>query len=105
MFVLVARIKSRFMSNSRMRLFATVIHPSRTQWNKVKQMEPNRNNMSELETEVAEELLTEIIFLAITSSDRLRDSWIKLADGIAVLIAPEKVERCKDYASYRARNS
>lgn len=68
-------------------------------------MEPNQNNMSELETEVAEELLTEILFLAITSSDRLRDSWIKLADGIAALIAPEKVERCKDYASYRARNS
>ena len=68
-------------------------------------MEPNKNNMTELETEVAEELLTEIMFLAITASDRLRDSWIKLADGIAVLISPEKVERCKEYAQYRSRNS
>jgi hypothetical protein len=68
-------------------------------------MEPQPNKMSDVEIEVAEELLTEILFLAITSSDRLRDSWIKLADGIAVLLPQKSVERCKDYATYRSRNS
>lgn len=105
MFVLVARIRSQFMYDSRMLRFATAMHPSRTQWKKVKEMEPTQNKMSDLEIEVAEELLTEILMLAITSSDRLRDSWIKLADGIAALLPQHKVERCKEYATYRSRNS
>lgn len=105
MFVLAARIKSQFMYDLRMRRFAIVMHPSRTQWRKVKEMEPTQNKMSDIEIEVAEELLTEILMLAITASDRLRDSWIKLADGIAALLPQHKVERCKEYATYRSRKS
>ena len=41
------------------------------------------NSFTPTDVELAEEMLTELIFLAITANDRLRNAWTSLADGVS----------------------
>jgi len=62
-------------------------------------------SFTEHDVELCEEMLTELTYLALTSSDRLRPMWISLADGVAMMVSPDALERSKDYALYRHRQN
>ena len=63
------------------------------------------NSFTPTDVELAEEMLTELIFLAITANDRLRNAWTSLADGVSQMVSPDAVERSKEYAAYRAHHN
>jgi len=55
------------------------------------------------DVELAEELLTELLYIAIKSGDRLREAWTTLAEGVSMMVSDEAVQRSKEYAAYRAK--
>lgn len=56
------------------------------------------------DTRLAEEVLTEILYLACTTRAELRLPITNLAEGIANILSPEQVERCKDYVRFRVQS-
>lgn len=66
-------------------------------------MENNHPSFTQSDTELAEEMLTELLCLAITANERLRPAWTSLAEGVALMVSDEAVQRSKDYAKYRVR--
>jgi len=60
-------------------------------------------SFTEHDVELCEEMLTELTYLALTSNDRLRPAWISLAEGVALMVSPEALERSKDYALFRVQ--
>lgn len=56
---------------------------------------------TEHDVEVCEEMLTELTYLALVSHERLRNAWLSLAQGVALMVSPEALERSKEYALYR----
>lgn len=59
------------------------------------------NQFNAEDVEIAEELFTELLFMAMTCNPRLRGPLTDLAEGVAAIISDEAVERSKDYAIYR----
>lgn len=57
------------------------------------------------DVELAEEMLTELLFLAITSGERLREAWTTLAEGVSMMVSDEALQRSQEYARYRAHNT
>lgn len=57
------------------------------------------------DVELAEEMLTELLLLAITAGPRLRPAWTTLAEGVALMVSDEALERSQEYARYRAHNN
>lgn len=62
-------------------------------------------NFSENETRIAEEVLTELIVLGLTVRPQLRDYISNLCDGLADSLPEDAVERSKQYALLRVRQS
>lgn len=60
---------------------------------------PPSFTVSDLQT--AEEVLTELLCLAITVRPELRLPITALAESVADILSPEAIERSKDYARYR----
>jgi hypothetical protein len=55
------------------------------------------------DTEIIEEVLTEILYLACTVRADLRLPITNIAEGLACALKPEQVERCKDYVTFRVQ--
>lgn len=55
--------------------------------------------------ELAEEMLTELLYLAITANDRLRPAWTSLAEGVSYMVSDAAFKRSQDYAAYRAHHN
>jgi len=53
------------------------------------------------EAEVLEELLSELLFLALTGNPNIRPALVDLCDGLCESLSTESIERSKDYARYR----
>jgi hypothetical protein len=65
-----------------------------------------RKNMvaiTEADKEQIENLLTEILMLALVAAPHIRPLITDIAIGVADLLPAEAVERSKEYAQYRAR--
>lgn len=58
-------------------------------------------SFTEHDVELCEEMLTELTYLALISHERLRKAWLALAEGVAMMVSPEALERSKEYALYR----
>ena len=65
----------------------------------------NIYEFSEEEKRVAEEVLTELVVLALNVRPALRDYISNLCDGIADTLDEEAVARSKQYALLRVRQS
>jgi hypothetical protein len=87
-----------------MRRFALVTHPSHNPW-RSKENNMQDNQFTPTDVELAEEMLTELLYLAITANDRLRPAWISLADGVSNMVSNDAFERSKEYAAYRAHHN
>jgi len=55
------------------------------------------------EKHIAEEVLTELVVLALTVRPALKDYIINLCDGIKITLPDDAVERSKQYALLRVR--
>jgi hypothetical protein len=68
-------------------------------------MRRRRNMVALTETDKAqvENLLTEILTLALMAAPHIRPLITDIAIGVADLLPEEAVERSKDYAQYRAK--
>lgn len=53
---------------------------------------------------LAEEVLTEILYLACTTRPELRLPITNVAEGLANILSPDQVERCKDYVRFRVQS-
>ena len=53
---------------------------------------------------LTEEVLTEILYLACTTRPELRLPITNIAEGIANVLSPDQVERCKDYVRFRVQS-
>jgi hypothetical protein len=53
--------------------------------------------------EIAQEVLTEILYLTLTVSPHLREYFVALAEGFTKILGIEELERSMEYANYRAR--
>lgn len=56
------------------------------------------------DTRLVEEVLTEILCLACTVRPELRLPITNIAEGLAAILSPDDVERCKDYVRFRMKN-
>lgn len=56
------------------------------------------------DTRLAEEVLTEILYLACTTRPELRLPITNVAEGLANILSPDQVERCKDYVRFRVQS-
>lgn len=56
------------------------------------------------EKQIAEEVLTELLVLALTVRPVLRDYIGNLCDGIADRLEPDAVDRSRQYALFRVKN-
>jgi len=52
-------------------------------------------------TEILEDLLTEMLYLALVCAPHIRPSVSNLCEGIADQLEPIAVDRCMDYARFR----
>jgi hypothetical protein len=59
--------------------------------------------LSDEDQQIAEEVLTEILILALTASPHLRDSFVALAEGFNAILSEAAIRRSADYAQYRAK--
>lgn len=59
--------------------------------------------LTKQEQEQAENLLTEILLLALNAGDHIRPMIANLAVGIADILPTDAVNRSKEYAAYRYR--
>lgn len=60
-------------------------------------------DFSDQEKHIAEEVLTELVVLALTVRPALKDYIINLCDGIQITLSSEAVERSKQYALLRVQ--
>ena len=51
--------------------------------------------------EVLADLLSELLFLALTGTPIIRPALIDLCEGLCDVLDEETIERCKDYSRYR----
>lgn len=58
--------------------------------------------LTETDKDQVENLLTEILTLALVAAPHIRPLITDIAIGVAELLPEESVERSKDYAQYRA---
>lgn len=56
------------------------------------------------DTRLVEEVLTEILCLACRVRPELRLPITNIAEGLAAILSPDAVERCKDYVRFRVQN-
>jgi hypothetical protein len=61
--------------------------------------------LTEHEREQAENLLTEVLVLALQCGDHIRPLVANLAVGIADILPQESVNRSKEYAAFRYREN
>lgn len=95
-----------FTSRRLKRQLARDIHPSHNPWNEPEKLEmPEVDSFTPEDVELAEEMLTELLYIAITCNARLRPAFTTLAEGVAAMISPDAIERSKEYARYRARQN
>lgn len=94
-----------FTSRRLKRQLAHDMHPSHNPWNEPEKpdMMPDLDSFTPEDIELAEEMLTELLYIAITCNARLRPAFTTLAEGVAAMISPDAIERSKEYARYRAR--
>jgi len=59
--------------------------------------------LTETDKEQVENLLTEILMLALISAPHIRPLITDIAIGVADLLPEESVERSKEYAQFRAK--
>ena len=57
------------------------------------------------DTRLVEEVLTEILYLACTTRPELRLPITNIAEGLANILSPDQVERCKDYVRFRVESN
>jgi len=60
-------------------------------------------DFSENDRQIAEEVLTELLVMALTIRPALRDYITRLCDGVAHGLPPEAVERSREYALLRVK--
>lgn len=60
-------------------------------------------DFSDNERQIAEEVLTELLVMALTIRPALRAYITNLCEGVAHALPPEAVERSRDYASLRVK--
>jgi len=60
-------------------------------------------DFSEEERQVAEEVLTELVVLALTVRPALKDYIVNLCDGIQITLPEDAVDRSKQYAVLRVQ--
>ena len=60
-------------------------------------------DFSDEEKHIAEEVLTELVVLALTVRPALKNYIIDLCDGITITLPEESVERSKQYALLRVQ--
>ena len=60
-------------------------------------------SLTEADKEQVENLLTEILTLALVAAPHIRPLITDIAIGVADLLPEQAVERSKDYAQYRAK--
>jgi hypothetical protein len=60
-------------------------------------------DFSEEELHIAEEVLTELVVLALTVRPALKNYIINLCDGIQITLPEDAVERSKQYALVRVQ--
>ncbi len=60
-------------------------------------------DFSEEEQQIAEEVLTELVVLALTVRPALKDYIVDLCDGIQITLPESSVERSKQYAVLRVQ--
>ena len=51
--------------------------------------------------EVLADLLSELLFVALTCAPGIRPALVDLCEGLCVVLDEETIERCKDYSRYR----
>ena len=51
--------------------------------------------------EVIADLLSELLFLALTGPTIIRSALVNLCEGLCDVLDEETIERCKDYSRYR----
>lgn len=56
------------------------------------------------DTRIVEEVLTEILCLACNVRKELRLPITNIAEGLAAVLSPDAVERCKDYVRFRVQS-
>jgi len=59
--------------------------------------------LTDSDKEQVENLLTEILMLALVAAPHIRPLITDIAIGVADLLPEEAVERSKEYAKYRAK--
>ena len=62
-------------------------------------------SLTESDKEQIENLLTEVLTLALTAPKHIRPLITDIAIGVADLLPEEAVERSKDYSKYRAKGT
>jgi hypothetical protein len=63
----------------------------------------NMASLTEADKEQVENLLTEILMLALVAAPHIRPLITDIAIGVADLLPEEAVDRSKEYAKYRAK--
>lgn len=56
---------------------------------------------TEHDVDVLADLLSELLFVALTANPLIRPALVDLCEGICEVLDEETIERCKDYARYR----
>lgn len=51
--------------------------------------------------EVIADLLSELLYLALTGNPTIRLALVDLCEGLCDVLDADTIERCKDYARYR----
>ncbi len=64
-------------------------------------MEIKHFDLNAHEKEVLADLLSELLFLALTGNPTIRPALVDLCEGICENLDLPVIERCKDYARYR----
>jgi hypothetical protein len=106
MFARGASRLSFFTSRRIIRQYVQDIHPSQNPWIKSKETTMSYPpQFTPIDIEIAEEMLTEILYLAITCQPNLKGAWTAFAEGISEILSDEAIARSKDYAQYRARQA
>lgn len=66
--------------------------------------ETTHPSFTPVDVRLTEEVLTEILYLACTTRAELRLPITNIAEGIANVLSPDQVERCKDYVRFRVQS-
>lgn len=63
-----------------------------------------KSSMSRDQRDSTADLLTELLYLAVTCPEHLREKVLYLCEGIADLLDDEVVTKCEEYAAFRLRS-